>query len=868
MMKQSDEVITALRPLFTEKYNEIQQFHHQGGGGAQVVKALSDLADSLLLKGFQSLDPAFAQEWGGALIAIGGYGRQELAPHSDIDLMILVPGSQGDSIDPAISELICLLWDLGYKVGHSTRTIAEAISLARQDALIATSLLESRFLHGDRTLFKTFHETFFSNVIDKQIKGILSGLSDGRADGRREYGATPYLLEPNLKQSPGGLRDIHYLKWVSSARYHTHHLPQIHQWGYLSNIEYASLVEAQDFLWRVRNHLHFLAGKASDHLTIELQEEIAPFMKLKDRRGLMHAYYLHTGRVLEISKRFIREAYPVSRGQRWRRSWLTRQISPGFQVFSDELSIQSDKPFQFFDDDENILRLFLLSKTHGLRIQDAVLETIYQISEKKKGSPVSPGAYALFKTLMTEPGGIAKTLRLMHRTRFLWRIIPEFEGVHCMVQESRSHAFTVDEHSFRALETAESFLDQEGPLQEIYAKIQRKDVLHLGILLHDIGKGRKENHSEVGAKVADGVASRMAYPQDQADILIFLVRHHLMLSEIALYRDFTDEPILLQFAEEVGDVKILRKLFILTCADMSATAPGMWTAWKQEIFLNFFGEASKVLSGEVADPEDQQIEEIRNQLLKTARGQYPGAWLKETLQTLLPRYYLMTPFEQVLLDLRALSRLQTDPIQVEARYLSAQGVSEYSLYTYDWLTTGIFASMTGVLSAKGLRVLAAQVFTHPNGMVIDTFKVIDPDNKESVSSERVAEIRKDIRKVLTGRGTVEALFEKGRRFPRKKRAIPPQSPRIEVDNESSRAFTIIDVFAADKKGVLFMIAKSILELGLVVHAAKIATRLEQVVDVFYVLGADQRKIETPEAIQRIKDHLIRELKTQFESKEA
>ncbi len=864
-MSQSEEIIAVLSPLFTRKYTEIEQFHRSGGGGAEVVKALSDLADSLLLKGFQSLDPSFAQEWGGALIAIGGYGRQELSPHSDIDLMFLCPENQGNEINPAVSQLICLLWDLGYKVGHSTRTIEEAVSLAREDALIATSLLESRFLHGDRTLFKAFHETFFSKVVDKHIKGVLTELSEGREEGRREYGATPYLLEPNLKQSPGGLRDIHYLKWVSSARYHTHHLPQIHQWGYLSNIEYTSLVQAQDFLWRLRNHLHFLDKKASDHLTIELQEEIAPFFQLEDRRGLMHAYYLHTGRVLEISKRFIREAYPVSRGQRWRRSWRTRQISPGFEVFSEELSIQSDKPFQFFDQDENILRLFLLSKTHSLRIQDAVLETIYQISEKKKTLPLSPGAYALFKTLMTEPGGIAKTLRMMHRTHFLWRIIPEFEAVNCLVQESRSHAFTVDEHSFRALETAEHFLNEAGPLQEIYSKVQRKDVLHLSILLHDIGKGGLENHSEAGAKVAGLVADRMGYAKPQQDVLVFLVHQHLILSEIALYRDFADEPILRQFTEAVADLKTLRKLFILTCADMAATAPGMWTAWKQELLLTFFEEASKVLIGEEVDSEASQVEEITQQLFKTLKGKYSESWLKETLQTLIPRYYLVTPFDQVVLDLGALSRLQTEPIQVEARYLPTQGVSEYTLYTYDWLTAGIFAAMAGVLSAKGLEILGAQVFTHPNGMVIDTFKVIDPDHKKAAPKERIAGIRKDVRKVLAGKVSVEALFEKGRRFPQKKEPVSSRDTRVEVDNESSKTFTIIDIFAMDKKGLLFVIAKGILELGLVVHAAKIATRLDQVVDVFYVLGADQKKIESPDAIQGIKDHLLREMKSQFEN---
>ncbi len=866
-MKSSTEILGNLQFLFDEKQEEIKVFHQKGGGGAEVVKAISNLADTLLLKGFQSLDPRQAEQWGGALIALGGYGRQELSPSSDIDLMFLYPEMEREQTDRATSALLCLLWDLGYKVGHSTRTIEETLSLARKDILIATSLLESRFLYGDRTLFKTFHETYYAKIVDKRIKILLSGLSEGRDEGRREYGGTPYVLEPNIKQSPGGLRDIHYLKWVSAARYHTHHLPQIHQWGYLSNIEYTSLVQAQTFFWKLRNHLHFLAGKASDHLTIELQEEIGPFFQFEDRRGLMRAYYQHTGSVLEISNRFIREAYPISRGQRWRRSWRTRQVAPGFQIFADELSIQSPKPFQFFDDDQNILRLFLLSKTRSVRIADAALETIYQISEKKRDLPLSPSALSLFKTLMSEPGGIAKTLRIMHRTHFLWRIIPAFAEVDCLVQKSRSHAYTVDEHSFRAIEIAEQFLNEEGPYQEIYAAIQKKDLLHLALLLHDIGKGGVEDHSEVGARISESIAQGLGYLQSEQEALVFLVRSHLMLSEVALYRDFMNEPVLLQFTKQVGSMKILRKLFILTSADIKATAPGMWTSWKKELLLSFFEEASKVLVGEVSDPEHKKVEAITEKLYKAAHGKYPESWLKEILRTLIPRYYLITPFKQVLFDLDPLSQLHTNPIQVGVRYQPKQGVTEYTLYTYDWLTEGIFSSMVGVLSAKGLQILSAQVFTHPNGMVIDAFKVVDPDHEKGTSKERVTEIKKEVESVLTGEVPVETLFEKSRRFSSKKKpSVSNQAIRIEVDNVSSKTFTVIDISSADKKGILYIIAQSILALGLVIHAAKIATRLEQVVDVFYVLGSDQKKITEPEAIQKIKDQVRLKIEAHFKKK--
>jgi len=864
MTSQSDKIITVLRPRYIEKVAEIRALHQQGCGGLQVVRALSDLADQLLLKGFQLIDPLLAQQWGGALIAIGGYGRQEMSPGSDIDLMFLLPEGHENEAKTEAAQLLQLLWDLGYTVGHSVRTVEECVSLAREDALIATSLLESRFLHGDRLLFKQFHKTFFSKVIDKNLKTLLKYLAEEREQKSHQYGATPYLLEPNLKQSPGGLRDIQTLKWTAAARYRTYHLPQIHQWGHLSNIEYASLVQAQDYLWRIRNQLHFLAGKASDHLTIELQEEIAPFFHFDDRRGLMREYYVHTGRILEISKRFIRDAFPLSRRQKWSRSWKTRRVAQGFQIYEGEISTQSLQPFDFFQDDENTLRLFLLAKSHSARIADAILETLHQVTENKKDQALAPGALALFKTLMTKPGGIAKTIAVMHQIRLLWRIIPEFSRIHYLVQKSRSHAYTVDEHSIRAVEAAEALQNEGGPIQEIYAAVPHKDLLHLAILLHDIGKGSEEDHSAVGAKVAEAMADRLGYNQAEKDRLIFLVRQHLSLSQVALFRDFENEPVLLQFVKEIPDLETLQALFIVTCADIRATAPGMWSEWKADLLVKLYRAASELLSGTDPNPKKKKAMAIREQVHAAVQGQYPEAWLREILHALSIRYLLATPFEKVFIDLAALFELQHDPIQVKARFLSDQGVTEYTLYTYDWITGGLFCKMTGVLSAKGLEILAAQVFTHPNGMIIDTFQVIDPDYTERVPQDRIDSISEAAKRVLIGEETVEDQIAKGRRFSRRKKSrAKKQTVKVELDNDSSHTFTVIDIYAADSKGLLYLIAKTIFELGLVVRSAKIATRLDQVVDVFYVLGLDQKKITHPAAMENIKDRLHRQIQLHF-----
>lgn len=863
-MAPSDKVISALRPLYTEKYKEIRLLHEREARGLTIVRRLSDLADEIIRKGFHLIDPVMSQQWGGAMIAIGGYGRQQLSPASDIDLMFLFTETESDASKAATSALLRILWDLGYKVGHSARTVEEAVSLARKDSLIATSLLESRFLHGDRSIFKIFHTAFFEKAIDKHLVQMLNYLKQAREAVRQEYGATPYLLEPNIKQSPGALRDIHTLKWGASVRYRTHHLPQIHQWGHLSTIEYNCLIEAQNFLWRLRNQLHFIAGKVSDILTIELQEEVAPFFKYENRRGLMREYYMHTEKTLEIANRFIRDAFPVSRRDKWRRSWKTKQIAEGIQLFSGEISVQSPRPFQFLENDENTMRLFLLAKAHSARIADSILEVLTQVSESKKDVSLTPRALALFKTLMTEPGGIAKTIRVMHRVKFLWRIIPEFSEIHCLVQESRSHAFTVDEHTLRVLDAAEEMRVEPGPIHLIYAGMKRKDILHIAMLLHDIGKGGKADHSEIGAKVAERVACRLAYSQEEQMRLVFLVRQHLSFSRVALFRDFEDEPVLHRFVKAVGDMDSLQKLYILTCADIRATSPMLWTEWKGELLFKLYEAASALLSGETLDPKRQKVAEIKAKIKQTVEGKYPGAWVSDILSALTAKYFLITSFDQILMDLFALSQLTTDPIQVKARFLPDQGVSEYTLYTYDWIAAGLFSKMTGVLAAKGLQILGAQVWTHPNGIIIDSFKVIDPDHRETVPEHRVSEISEEVQGVLTGDESIEHLFSKGRRYTKKQQEEETlQTSHIEVDNHSSHAFTVIDIFTKDRRGLLFVIANSLFDLGLFVYSAKIATRLDQVVDIFYVLGPDKKKVTSPERIQALKDHLRQQIQSRF-----
>ncbi len=848
-----------LRNLYLQKQHEIRAHHESGGTGLQVVTALSDLADDLLSRCMQAEAASAPSVWGGALVAIGGYGRRELSPYSDIDLMFLFPDDRAEETKRLASRLLCLMWDLGYTVGHSVRSVDDCIATGREDVVIATSLLESRLLIGNRVLFDRFSHRFLRQVVYGE--NFRCALQKNREAVRSEHGTTPDLLSPNVKQSPGGLRDLHAVKWMARVRYGTGAFAHLHERGILSNRAYASLTFGQNFLWRIRNQLHFIAGKASDHLTIELQHDLSTAFHFENRRELMRQYYLHTGSILEVSQQFYRRARTQNRWQKWRLAWQTQTVAPGFRISPEEISISFKdgspvhrKPHlqDFFKEDARVFHLFLLAQQHDVRIADSVLEAVQHWADETQHLPPSPDACTQFQQLLSEPGRIAKTLRVMHRTHLLWKIIPAFCRVQHLVQESPSHAYTIDEHAFRAVEEAESLLNEPGPLREIYLGIRRKELLHLALLLHDIGKGAGEDHSLLGAQLADAAARLLGYDEADRALLTFLVRRHLILSEVAFYRDFSNEPVLFQFVREVAQPEVLHHLLILTCADIRAVGPGTWTNWKGDLILKLYREALALLTGDAPQPR-QTVEAILTQLRSKVLGEYPLIWLDEVLPALTHRYLLATPLEKMVGDLSALFRLLVEPVQLVGCDLPETGLVEYTLYAHDNATPGLFSKMTGVLAAWGFQIISATVATHANGMVVDRFQVIDPDGIHA--ADRITPLFRDVQAVLTGQETVEGLMLKRRRFNLKGAKGGDRSVQVALDNESSHQFTVMDVFAPDRRGLLYIIASTLFDLGLLVHAARITTHIDQIVDVFYVLDAHQDKVIGAGEILRIKEAL-------------
>ncbi|MBA2565396.1 MAG: HD domain-containing protein [Gemmatimonadetes bacterium] len=508
---------------------------------------------------------------------------------------------------------------------------------------------------------------------------------------------------------------------------------------------------------------------------------------------------------------------------------------------------------RLLSDPEHILALFAVAKRHRSGVHHDLMDRVRSAAEVQGEAAFrAPGALLRFREILAQPGHLAETLSSMHASGVLEKLIPEFAAVTQLVQFNRYHRYTVDRHTLEVIRTAESLAGSPGPdgpgayLRKAYREIHRRDLLHLAMLLHDIGKGARGDHSAAGAGIAAAVGTRLGYARDDTSLLIFLVREHLTMEQVAFRRDLSDAKVLLRFARTVATAETLRMLYVLTYSDVAGVGPGSWTGWKEELLTDLYLKVLDQLTGsrEVPSP-DERLEVVRREV-RAALGERTLAgtgWVEDQLREMNRRYALVTPPGTIARHLEWLADLAPEDVRARGENQPGSGATEYTVLTRESVTLGIFSKIAGVLAAKGLGVLRAQVDTWSNDVVVDTFTVTDTFFSGPPPASRLTEVEEAIRDVLLGRDTVEALFRRHRRFGHEPPVPPLAEPtQIEVDQESSDAFTVVEVFAHDRHGLLYAIAEALRELGLNVHSAQVATRLDQVLDVFYVTEADGRPV--------------------------
>jgi [protein-PII] uridylyltransferase len=858
------------RESLDARRSAIAAAHAKGAAGADVVRALADLADEVLLNLYNAGSEAQAEQTGVCLVALGGYGRRELAPYSDIDVMFLYAPSHATQGKGISTRVLHGLWDLGFQVGHSLRSVEDCLSLGQGDLIVRTSLMEARGLAGDQQLFEQFARTFRERVTSKAVGQFMTQKLEERRAEYARFGVTNFLLEPNVKKSRGGLRDYHLLQWIALARYGLSSIHELVAEGKLASGDAAALSEAHEFLRRVRNELHFYAGRAQDILTFDEQLRIAGHWEFVNAPHLlsvekfMQQYYRHSTRISDVTTQFVSGAMTRSF---WRRiaDWLpARQIEGFFILTRDEITVPAALRQQFLSDGTLILRLFQLAQLYGLSIAHELLQIISErLMDLPDSAFWSEDSGSRFLAILAGPARVAEILTLMHRVRLLERLIPAFGPVRGLMQFNAYHKFTVDHHSLLAVEQAEEIGTGDGLLAQVYHEIKRKDVLHLAVLLHDIGKGQSEDHSLVGERIAREAAERLRLGEHESRLLMFLVRYHLLMSHTAFRRDPNDEKVVLGFARAVGTVEALKMLYVLTAADISAVGPDVLTRWKETLLSELYLKTLQELSGEEESPAtniERLKDENRKAVVQRTQGSLPSDWVRRQLTAWPERSLALAPADKIAAQLDWVWRLQNAPVLVDTRYEPALRTTEFTVYTRDGFTPGIFSKISGVLAAKGLQILDAQISTLADGIVVDVFHVSDGDYSAGPPAHRLADVREAIVAVLEGRWEVEALLQDAGRYGAERQGVPLREPTVvQIDNETSDRYTIIDVFADDRQGLLYILTRAMFELGLSVHAARISTKLDQIVDVFYVTDRSGAKIDDPVRCQVITETMTAQI---------
>ena len=830
-----------------------QERLQQGADGLDTARLLSAVQDEVLKALYAFVTRHVCPVEQGeeedriAVFATGGYGRNVLAPSSDIDLLFLHEKRSGQRAEQIIEFMLYILWDIGLKVGHALRTPKDCVKLSRTDVTIKTSLLDARYIAGDTALAAAMQETFFKQVIRGQdIQFIEDKLAE--RDARHALqGDARYVVEPNIKTGKGGLRDLQTLYWnvrhilESEDKLEETSLEQVMRASELTDHEYRIYVRAARFIWTVRCHLHYLTGRAEERLSFDLQPEIAARMGYRDRKGrlgverFMKRYFLAAKDVGALTRILAAklEAERKKKPEGLRR-FLPRTSSrplreAGFVLDAGRISITG--PEVFDKDPANLILLFVLADEVGADIHPDAMSAASRLANKlRREIREETRARSLFLAALLETTDPARILRLMNEAGVLGRFLPEFGGIVAQTQFNMYHHFTVDEHTLKAIEVL-SGIDQDTTSDYELARglmpmIEHRRALYLALLLHDTGKGLGDQQVE-GAITARRAARRLGLDAADCELVAWLVGHHLEMSETAQKRDISDPRTVAKFAELVGSLDRLRMLYVLTVADISAVGPGVWNAWKSQLLGDLYHATAAALRGGRTDETGVRVELAMRAQDQKAKLETRHGTIPEVLQDMEDAYWIGFPIEELRWHAQA---LEADGAQAEAR-LREDGSGVALLVAADD-RLGLFADLVGTIAAKGASVVSAQVFTSASGRVVDIFILQDDTGGAFAGGEarRLRKLEESVLQALEGHAG-RPVFESR---PDRRAAAFLVEPSVQIRNDISVDHTVVDIGGRDRPGLLMDLAQAFSTEKLSIHSAHIGSYGERVFDAFYV----------------------------------
>jgi [protein-PII] uridylyltransferase len=858
--------VIAAKQRWDDGRAQARQLHDQGAPGRRVTSALSDLLDEVLFSLWhailESVDAATAEVGTQVCLVLhGGCGRRSIAPFSDVDLMLLHSGDAIDKVQILAQRISQDIVDMRLQLGFSVRTPRDACSLATKDPQIFSSLTEARYLSGNVELYDAFYSRL-KRIALKRWSSMIRGLIQAREKERQRYGETVYLLRPNVKKSRGALRDIHLVRWIGFVRFGVTDIDRLARLKAISDIDAERLRAAGEFLLRLRNDMHFHANRANDDLVRNEQIRIAEkFGYPGDEATLpaeqmMRDYFQHTSRVQYASDHFLEMSQLRPSLASFLTPLVTRQIDEYFHIGPYYIGANKNAVETVSNNVELVLRLMQLANLHSKEIEHETWEAIRNsmVAEEIK---LTKKSAELFVELLSSPNKLGSLLRRLHELKVLEKIIPAFEHARGLLQFNEYHQYTVDEHSIQTVERAAEFEKHTGTLGEAYRSIRDKKVLHLALLLHDLGKGYTEDHSEVGLRLADEIVRELGLETEEGDVVKFLVHQHLMMAHLAMRRDLNDEALVARFAASVGSLDVLKKLYVLTCADMAAVGPDVLNQWRAGLITELYKRARNVLTGHHAWGIDQATEQMYEDIARQAPDMEAGEWLRETAKGL-PNNYCRDHTPTVVAEqLLTLKEMMTGQIKCWVFYSTKRKMVEVCIGKSEHRRSGVFCNVSGMLAGKGLKIKSADIKPLGESMIWYWFQCEDMDFEGKPPKQRLQDIRELTLATANSKEIISPTFSKRRKKGASSKTDAARIEfRVEIDNQTVASATIIDVFARYKLGSLHAIAKRIYELGLDVHFARITTYGEQVVHVFYLTDKNGNKIRDPHKLAEIQKQVL------------
>ncbi len=877
--------------------HRLKLWHRGGSGGHEICQARAAMLDALLRHLWESargsLSSRAQKEFPPlSLVAIGGYGRTELNPCSDIDFMFLHDGqvAAGKPL-PYLSKLIdgvlYPLWDIGLKVGYAVRSIDDCVKVANSDMQSKTSLIESRLIIGDEALFKRFQRVIVDKCVDGfEEKYIGERVADQEAR-HAKFGNSACMQEPNIKNGCGGLRDFQNLLWLAFFKYRARTLDELEKREFVGKSERKQLEAAYDFLLRTRTELHYQTSRAVDALGKNLQPAVALGLGYGDRspskriEKFMRDLYTHMRNVFLIARTLEQRMalLPPARGKLSLRAWLPKRRAPepmdGFLFVGDEIHAASRRVFR--EQPQRLMRVFLYAQQRQLRLHPDLEQLIrHEISLVDRSFLNDEHVRETFLTILGQRGSVAPVLRAMHEVNFLGKYIPEFGKLTCLVQHEFYHQYAADEHTLVCLEQLDRIWEAKNLPYKNYAplfqNLERPGILYLALLLHDVGKAgrhKRGDHPQVSAEMAMRVAKRLRLDSTVAHTLEVIIENHLLMASVSQRRDLDDTSIIRNFAREMETPEALDLLTLLTFADSLSTSEKLWNGFKDALLWQLHSRAMILLTGgtEFIRAEAEQREALLQEVRQTAGKSLSAEEINTHFATLPPRYFQVRTAREIIDDLELVHRFMRRLVLEDDHVLSPviawrdeadRGYNAVKICTWD--RGGLFSKIAGSLSAAGLNILGAQIFTRTDSIVLDTFYVNDGRTGHLATRQQHDQFAELLEKVLTDEDIdLPALI---------KRQITQQpvyqpytgehiQTLIQIDNEVSETRTLIEIETEDHLGLLYMISQTLSKLAVDIVSARIVTERGAAIDSFYVCDLNGDKITSSER-QAVIERRLRE----------